>query len=194
MQCRSRIYVRTLLLLAIAVVPASGLLNTAYGMQLDVNTYITNGTCDISSTQPVIVFSPVSTQLFNQPKKSVQLTSFKVELKDCMTLSGGTLRPSVRVNGAVSQEDRYLFQSLSPDSAAGVGVILRQGDYKGSPSNFYEQNALVSDGTYTHIGQQGEAAINGQLNYTIALSNGVSQSAVTPGDVLAHIQFSFDYQ
>lgn len=166
---------------------------TANSKTLDINTYINNGTCDVSSDQNVVVFTPVSPNAFNKRKQTVQLMNFKLAMTNCFTLSGGVMRPGIRVNGDVSQEDPYLFQKITTDSAAGVGMILREGEYSGALMNFYDQSAMVTDGEYTHLGQLGESAVNKELSFTVGLSNGDSQSSVTPGDVLAYLEFSFGY-
>lgn len=165
----------------------------SYGATLNVSANINNGTCDVVSNNNLIIFNPISHNVFNERKQTLQIISFNLELKNCMTLSGGVMRHGVRVTGDVSQEDRYLFQKLSKDSAEGVGIILREGEYMGTLRNFYDQSLMVSDGMYTHIAQAGEAAVNKNLIFTVGLSNGDSQSPVTPGDVLAYLEFSFVY-
>lgn len=165
----------------------------AHGTQLDVSAYITNGTCDVATTQPVIMFAAVAPNVFNKQKQTVQIASFNLEVKNCTTIGGGGLRPGVLVNGDVSPEDPYLFRTHSPDNAQGIGVLLREGEYKGHLAGFYDPTSLVSDGHYTNIGQPGDAVIERKLSYTFGLSNGASTSSVSPGDVLATLQFSFAY-
>ncbi|WP_061069006.1 fimbrial protein [Serratia liquefaciens] len=160
---------------------------------MNLSAIIANGTCAVSVLPQNITFLPVAQNVFTQAKKTSQIKPLVLTLDQCHGLGGGSLRAAVQVNGAMAGYDTHLFRDAD-STAKGVGIMMRAEKYTDSVDDFYNPDAAVLTGQYTHELQSGVVPTDGtQLDYSVGFTNGNGTEEISPGDLKATLQFTFLY-
>lgn len=172
-----------------------GMCSLARGSESGVNfsAIISNGTCEISASSPSITFLSIAENAFSRPKQTSEIQPLVLTLEQCHGLGGGGAHASIRVDGNMATYDPHLFRDAD-SSAKGVGIMVRAEKYTGSVDDFYNPDAAVLAGQYTHEQQAGVVPADGtQLDYSVGFTNGNGLEGVSPGALKATLQFMFLY-
>lgn len=163
------------------------------GSTVNFSATIVNGTCAVSVLPQTVTFLPVAQNVFTQAKRTSQVKPLVLTLNSCPGLAGGELHAAVRVDGKMADYDTHLFRDVD-STAKGVGIMMRADKYTGSVADFYDPDAAVITGQYTHEQPKGEVPRNGtQLEYSVGFTNGSGSEQIFPGDLKATLQFTFLY-
>lgn len=162
---------------------------------LDFNATVFNATCDINIPDEVVL-NPAHASVFTQEGDTSEVRKLSVSLENCTGEGLGKRGAAIQVNGTMDQSGSMgsIFRD-SNSTAEGIGIMVKDRDYNGSLSGYYNSPGTVRSGALTHLGSL-EGNLSGKkLDYSVGLTRGKSgHSDSVVGKVQATLEFVFIYQ
>ncbi|EKT60969.1 fimbrial protein [Providencia sneebia] len=155
---------------------------------LNVDTYIIEGSCDISAPAEIRFIPKAAIDFVD--KRTADLKELVITVSNCR---GSSLirSPSIMVTGNLLAGSNDIFAEAS-SVAKNVGVGIREGNGF-NLKNFYVPGNMVSSfDKYTHVGAPGSKMKEGQYTYTLGFVN--NGKTPTIGKMTAKLIFEFKYK
>lgn len=168
---------------------------SAQAVKINFAAVIANATCQVSLNQSTLYLGSVPLKALTQGSVIALPQPVLLQVRRCEGVAGGDLKPRVKVSGegfAAAGDNKWLFRS-SDSQAAGIGILLMQGDKPPA----YEQ-AEVKNGDYLTVGPANVLPVDTDVPLYVGVSCGASSacgaSTLRPGRLTARIVFDFTYR